>query len=64
MGGQGLPVAGGGRSKVNTEFDSFLGHFAQVVERQRSAVCVFKILNGNCKETVRFCGDNGVKRET
>jgi hypothetical protein len=58
VGGQGLPVAGGGqvggRSNVNQEFYSFLRHFAQVVERQRSRVCVFKILNGNGKENVKF----------
>jgi hypothetical protein len=52
------------RGKVNQEFDSFLGHFAQVVERQRSAVCVFEILNGNGKKNVKLCGDSGVKRET
>ena len=31
------------RSKVNTELDSLLTQFAQVVERQRSQVCVFKM---------------------
>jgi hypothetical protein len=28
---------------VNKELDSFLRHFAQVVEQQRSEVCVFKM---------------------
>ena len=64
MGGQGLPVDRRQGSKVNQEFDSFLGHFAQVVERQRSLVRIFKILDGNGKENVKLCGDNDLMRET